>query len=264
MYGRRPAPRRPRRARAVSGRGAARWPSKGRGPGIGAGSTRRSCRRASNRRGRARVVVSCPHRVGTHEATDVPRRRALVAPSRGVKTLDRVFCYTRKSGCAAVSTWNAWHCKEKPQYQNSIKNQHDKQLPHQPDGSREDQTKTPMMSSLSRICHRKTQKTWTAEAHRRKGHYVAHCSSAAHHTRALPRSTSHLRHKHGEASRHVLRRLRSAPAPFARTRRPTWILKSEATHRGLFPNQRPPVFHTRIADHPPIHSSANCRLRSSL
>lgn len=150
----------------------------------------------------------------------MPRRRALVAPSRGVKTLDRVFCYTRKSGCAAVSTWNAHNfTKEKPQYQgNSIKNQHDKQLPHhQPDESREDQTKTPMM------CHRSVKdlspqnaKNVDRRSPSKKGSLRrAHCSSAAHHTRALPRSTSHLRHKYGEASRHVLRRLRSASRPLS-------------------------------------------------
>ena len=135
------------------------------------------------------------------------------SPSRGVKTLDRVFCYT-KSGSAAVSTWNAHADLQKSQ------------IPRKLDTKTAQQTVTPPARRLQRGPDKnpdaialssspQTQKTWTAEAHRRKGHYVAHCSSAAHHTRALPRSTSHLRHKHGEASRHVLRRLRSASRPLS-------------------------------------------------
>ena len=135
------------------------------------------------------------------------------SPSRGVKTLDRVFCYT-KSGSAAVSTWNA--------HADLLKSQ----IPRKLDTKTAQQTVTPPARRLQRGPDKnpdvialssspQTQKTWTAEAHRRKGHYVAHCSSATHHTRALPRSTSHLRHKHGEASRHVLRRLRSASRPLS-------------------------------------------------
>ena len=132
------------------------------------------------------------------------------SPSRGVKTLDRVFCYT-KSGSAAVSTWNAHADLQKSQIPRKLDTKTAQQTVTPPDEERTD--KNPNNDVIARSPP--MQKTWTAEAHRRKGHYVAHCSSAAHHTRALPRSTSHLRHKHGEASRHVLRRLRSASRPLS-------------------------------------------------
>ena len=132
------------------------------------------------------------------------------SPSRGVKTLDRVFCYT-KSGSAAVSTWNAHADLLKSQIPRKLDTKTAQQTVTPPDEERTD--KNPNNDVIARSPP--MQKTWTAEAHRRKGHYVAHCSSAAHHTRALPRSTSHLRHKHGEASRHVLRRLRSASRPLS-------------------------------------------------
>ena len=136
------------------------------------------------------------------------------SPSRGVKTLDRVFCYT-KSGSAAVSTWNAHADLQKSQIPRKLDTKTAQQTVTPPDDSKRTRQKpNQMMSSLCQH-RRKRKKTWTAEAHRRRGHYVAHCSSAAHHTRALPRSTSHLRHKHGEASRHVLRRLRSASRPLS-------------------------------------------------
>ena len=136
------------------------------------------------------------------------------SPSRGVKTLDRVFCYT-KSGSAAVSTWNAHADLQKSQIPRKLDTKTAQQTVTPPARRlKEDQTKTPN-DVIALSSSPQTQKTWTAEAHRRKGHYVAHCSSAAHHTRALPRSTSHLRHKHGEASRHVLRRLRSASRPLS-------------------------------------------------
>ena len=168
---------------------------------------------ASNRRGRARVVISCPHRVGTDEATDVPRRRALVEPEpRSQNARPRLLLHeVRKRGGFHVEC--SCRSPEKPntketRYKNSTANSHptSQTTPKRTDIN-------PDVIALS--SSPQTQKTWTAEAHRRKGHYVAHCSSATHHTRALPRSTSHLRHKHGEASRHVLRRLRSASRPLS-------------------------------------------------
>lgn len=171
---------------------------------------------ASNRRGRARVVGSCPHRVGTDEATDVPRRRALVEPEpRSQNARPRLLLHeSGKRGGFHVEC--SCRSPEKPYYQgNSIQKQNSKQSPYQSQTTPERTRQKPNDVIADDVTSPQTQKTWTAEAHRRKSHYVAHCSSAAHHTRALPRSTSHLRHKYGEASRHVLRRLRSASRPLS-------------------------------------------------
>ena len=182
----------------------------GRGPGTGVGSTRRSCRRCIEP---ARPDPCCrfvpPSRCnprGDGRAAPSSSGR----PSRGVKTLAAVFCYT-KSGSAAVSNWNA-HTDEKPKYKgNSMKKSTANSYPTRrlqrgPDKNPDD------VIALSP----QTQKNVDRRSPSKKGSLRrAHCSSAAHHPRALPRSTSHLRHKYGEASRHVLRRLRSASRPLS-------------------------------------------------
>ncbi len=81
------------------------------------------------------------------------------SPSRGVKTLDRVFCYTNPEN-AAVSTWNAHadlqksHITKETRYKNRTANSHPtraRRLQRGPD-------KNPMMSSLMMSHHRKRKK----------------------------------------------------------------------------------------------------------
>ena len=79
------------------------------------------------------------------------------SPSRGVKTLDRVFCYT-KSGSAAVSTWNAHADLQKSQIPRKLDTKTAQQTVTPPARRlQRGPDKNPMMSSLCHH-HRKRKK----------------------------------------------------------------------------------------------------------
>ena len=129
----------------------------GRGPGIGAGSTRRSFRRCIEpaRPGPCCRFVppSCWNRRGDGRAAPSSSGRARAAESKR-STASSV---TRSPEARRFPRGMLMQISRKAKYQgNSIQKQHSNQSPHQPDDSKEDQTKT-LMSSLCHH-HRKRKK----------------------------------------------------------------------------------------------------------